>query len=269
MSVLQLKGELTILKLGGSVITRKDKPLTPNTHAIKRLAEEISRADCKPLIIIHGGGSYGHPIAKKYGIAEGFKDKSQIFGVSETHEAMMCLNDLLVRILLEHSLPVFSFSPSSFIVTRNGRIQTLNEEALKAALESGLIPVLYGDVVFDVEKGFAILSGDQIAAALAIRLNAERIIMGIDVDGLYDSDPKINPSARLIDEISLKNLTTIVRQIGGSQVPDVTGGMLGKILELRSAVERGVRALIINALSPDNVYKALKGEDVIGTRIKR
>jgi len=267
--VLQLKDKLTILKLGGSVITKKDKPFTPNVHAIKRLAEEISKANFKPLIIIHGGGSYGHPLAKKYGIAEGFKNDSQLFGVSETHEAMVTLNSLLVKSLLEYRLPAFSFPPSSFIITRNSRIETFNEEILKAALELGLIPVLYGDVVFDVERRFAILSGDQIAAALAIRLDAEKIIMGIDVDGLYDSDPKRNPSAHLITDITLKSLTKLIRNISGSQVPDVTGGMLGKILELKVAVEYGVEALIINALSPNNVYKALKGEEVVGTRIKQ
>jgi len=103
-----------------------------------------------------------------------------------------------------------------------------------------------------VEWGFTILSGDQIAAALAVKLNAERIIMGIDVDGLYDSDPKRNFSARLITEVSLKDFAKLIRHIGGSQVPDVTGGMLG-----------------VNALSPNNIYKALKGEEVVGTRIKR
>jgi len=264
-----LKSKLTILKLGGSVITRKDKPLTPNIQVIKRLAEEISRADFHPLIIIHGGGSYGHPVAKKYRIADGFKDGSQIFGFSETHEAMMRLNSLLIRNFLEYGLPAFSISPSSFIMTRKGRIGTLNEEILKTALEFGLIPVLYGDAVLDAEQGFAILSGDQIAAVLAIKLDAERIIMGIDVNGVCDSDPKRNPSARLIEEISLKDFERIMGQIGGSQSLDVTGGMLGKILELKAAVEYGVEALIINALLPDNVYRALKGEDVVGTRIRR
>jgi len=269
MTVLSLKGRLTILKLGGSVITKKDKPLTPNVQAIKRLAEEIFKADFKPLIIIHGGGSYGHPVAKKYRIAEGFKDDSQLFGFSETHEAMVALNSLLIRSFLEHRLPAFALSPSSFIVTRKGRIKTFNEKPLKIALKLGLIPVLYGDAVFDVEWGFTILSGDQIAAALAIKLNAERIIMGIDVDGLYDSDPKRNASARLITEVSVKDFAKLIRHISGSQVPDVTGGMLGKILELKVAVERGVEALIVNALSPNNIYKALKGEEVVGTRIKR
>lgn len=264
-----MKGRLTILKLGGSVITKKDKPLTPNVQAIKRLAEEIFKADFKPLVIIHGGGSYGHPVAKKYRIAEGFKDGSQLFGFSETHEAMVALNSLLIRSFLEHRLPVFALSPSSFIVTRKGRIKTFNEEPLRIALKLGLIPVLYGDAVFDVEWGFTILSGDQIAAALAIKLNAERIIMGIDVDGLYDSDPKRNASASLIAEVSVKDFAKLIRHISESQATDVTGGMLGKILELKVAVEHGVEALIVNALSPNNIYKALKGEEVVGTRIRR
>jgi isopentenyl phosphate kinase len=264
-----LRNRLTILKLGGSVITVKDKPLTPNVHAIKRLAEEISRAEARPLIIVHGGGSFGHPLAKKYGISEGFKDASQVFGASETHQAMVSLNDLLVKSLLEHDLPAFSISPSSFIMTRNGRIQDLNEEILGTMLESGLIPVLYGDVVMDSERGFAILSGDQIAAALAVKLKAERIIMGIDVDGLYDSDPKSNPDAQLINHISAKELPLALRHVGPSRVPDVTGGMMGKILELKVAVESDVEVLIINALSPENVYRALRGEDVVGTRIER
>jgi len=264
-----LKSNLTILKLGGSVITKKDKPLTPNLQAIKRLAKEISQADFKPLIIIHGGGSYGHPIAKKYRITEGFMDDSQLFGVSETHEAMVTLNALLIGNLLKCGLPAFSLPPSSFFLTKKGRIQTFNERILIMALKLGLIPVLFGDVVFDVEQGFVILSGDQIAAALAIRLNAKRIIMGIDVDGLYDSDPKRNPSARLLGEVSLKTLSKMMRHISGSQELDVTGGMLGKILELKAAVEHGVEALIVNALSPNNIYKSLKGEEVVGTRIRR
>jgi len=251
------------------VVTKKDRPLIPNLQAIRRLAAEISKADFKPLIIIHGGGSYGHPIAKKYRITEGFKNDSQLLGVSETHEAMVTLNNLLVRNLLERGLPAFSLPPSSFVLTKKGRIQTFNEEILKMTLTLGLIPVLYGDVAFDVEQGFTILSGDQIAATLAIMLNAERIIMGIDVDGVYDSDPKRNPSARLLSEISLRDLANLIGRIGGSQDPDVTGGMLGKILELKAAVEHGVEALIVNALSPNNIYKSLKGEEVVGTRIRR
>jgi len=263
-----LRDKLTVLKLGGSVITRKDKPLTPNVDAIERLADEIFRADPKPLIVIHGGGSYGHPIAKKYRISEGFKEETQLFGLSETHQAMISLNSLLTKTFLEHGIPAFSISPSSFIITRKGRIQRLNLKVLRLALTFGMVPILYGDAVLDDELGFTILSGDQIAVVLAVKLKAERIIMGVDVDGLYDSDPKISPSAHLIPELSLREYANVISQVGESISPDVTGGMLGKILELRAAVENGIEALIVNALKPDNIYRALKGEEVVGTKIR-
>ncbi|UCH38405.1 MAG: hypothetical protein JSV76_06030, partial [Candidatus Bathyarchaeota archaeon] len=52
--------KLTLLKLGGSVITNKEKPCTPNHSVIMRLAHEIKRANITPLVIVHGGGSFGH-----------------------------------------------------------------------------------------------------------------------------------------------------------------------------------------------------------------
>ena len=79
------------MKLGGSVVTIKDKPLTPNRKTIVRLADEIQRANVKPLIIIHGGGSFGHTVAKEYEIAGGYKNSRQLIGLSKTHQAMLAL----------------------------------------------------------------------------------------------------------------------------------------------------------------------------------
>ncbi|MBS7631517.1 amino acid kinase, partial [Candidatus Bathyarchaeota archaeon] len=63
---------LIILKLGGSVVTEKDKPVTPNKENIKRLSREIAEAGEGELILIHGGGSYGHPVADEYNLSEGY-----------------------------------------------------------------------------------------------------------------------------------------------------------------------------------------------------
>ncbi|MCW4020495.1 MAG: isopentenyl phosphate kinase [Candidatus Bathyarchaeota archaeon] len=263
-----MKSKPVILKLGGSVVTEKDKVLTPNLQAIQRLAEEISRAGVSPIVIVHGGGSYGHPIARTYKIAGGFTDQAQLIGFSKTHEAMVSLNKLLVKSLLGQGVPAFGLAPSSFIVTKKGRIQVFGKEPLTLAIKNGLIPVLYGDAVLDIDQVFAILSGDQIAASLAVKLNAERLIMGADVDGLYESDPKIDPSANLILHLTLGELQRLKDKIGGAGVPDVTGGMWGKVSELMSPVAHGVQTMIVNALKSGNIYKALRGEEVVGTRIE-
>ena len=255
------------MKLGGSVITIKEKPYTANFDAIKRLAGEIQRANVKPLVTIHGGGSYGHIAAAKYHIKEGYRDASQIMGFSKTHQAMTTLNKLVVDALIDHDIPAFGMPPSSFTLMKRGEIWILGMEALKEAIKKGLVPVLYGDVAFDLDKGFNILSGDKIAGFLAVRLDAKRIIMAVDVDGILTDDPKLEPCAKLIPHITLSELEILQAKIGESRNSDVTGGMPGKMSELAGPVGCGVEALIVNALKPNNIYKALRGEKIIGTKI--
>lgn len=257
-----------ILKLGGSVITHKEKPLTSNREAMNRLAHEISSANVSPLVIIHGGGSFGHPIAREYEINEGFKNLSQIMGFSKTHQAMTELNNIVIDALISRNIPAVEVQPSSFIITKSGRIKTLDNKVIEKLLEKGFVPVLYGDAVLDSEKGFAILSGDQLVSSLARQLAAERIIVGVDVDGLFTSDPKKDKNAKLVRHITLVELKKMQFGIRGATMTDVTGGMLGKISELIPAVEARISVLIVNASKPDNVYRALKGQKVVGTLIE-
>jgi isopentenyl phosphate kinase len=263
-----LRNKLLVLKLGGSVITEKARPLTPNFPAIKRLADEIFQAQPSKLILVHGGGSFGHPIAEKYGIADGFKDKSQLAGFSETHEAMVSLNKIILESLLRKGVPAFGMAPSSFIITKSGRIHVFNKETLKQAVKMGLVPVLYGDVVLDLNMGFTVLSGDQLASFLAEKMKAQRLIMGVDVDGIFTDDPKKNPSARLIQHLTLAELKNPKNRISGTGVTDVTGGMLGKVSELTLLVTKGIETMIVNASKSGNIYKVLKGEKVVGTKIE-
>lgn len=70
---------MIILKLGGSIITRKDKTKpTLNPANLERIAQEISVAKIKKLIIIHGAGSFGHPYAQKYGIGSVIKNDREL-----------------------------------------------------------------------------------------------------------------------------------------------------------------------------------------------
>lgn len=260
--------KLVLLKLGGSVITNKEIPKTPNKDVINRIAKEISDAKLGRLIIVHGGGSFGHPIAKQFKIKEGFKEQFQIQGFSQTHQAMLELNQHVVDALIRHNIAAFSISPSSCIATKAGRIQDFYYSIITKLLDTGFIPVLFGDAVLDNTLGFTILSGDQLVAALAIRFKADKIIIGVDVDGLYTADPS-DDSAQLIPYIPSHNLKALMHNIGEAKGNDVTGGMKGKILELTPALNANIKTIIVNAMKEGNIYKALKGEKVIGTLIDK
>jgi isopentenyl phosphate kinase len=136
-------------------------------------------------------------------------------------------------------------------------------------LKIGLLPVLYGDTVLDEKLGFTVLSGDQLVSALATKFNAQRIIVGVDVDGLFDADPKIEGKARKFAHLTLDELKQLQEHVGKSTACDVTGGMFGKIVELLPALEQGIPVTIVNATKHGLVYKALKGENVEGTLIEK
>lgn len=265
----EAKSKLVVLKLGGSVITDKGKPMTPNLDAIQRLAKEIADANVERLIIVHGGGSFGHPLARQYEIKEGYEEPSQIQGFSKTHQAMLELNKLVVDALISHNIAAFSVSPSSCIVTKASRIYVFYDSSLKRLLDMGFVPVLFGDAVLDNKIRFTILSGDQLVATLATKFKANRMLFGADVDGLYTADPKTDDSAKLITHVKLQELKTLLHSIEEAKATDVTGGMFGKILELVPAIEAGIPTIIINAAKEGNVYRALRKEKVVGTLIQK
>ena len=259
----------TILKIGGSVITDKNGELAAKTKTINRLVEEIKKAKLANLIIVHGGGSFGHPTAKKYAIKDGLKQDSQKVGFAETHHVMTVLNGLVMDALIWHNIPALSITPSSCMITKNGRISYFEEKIITTLLDMSIVPVLYGDAILDDQLGFTVISGDQIVTHLARKFGADRIIMGVDVDGLFDSDPKEIKNSKLYLKLNLEELKKIKNSIGTSTTSDVTGGMLGKINELSLAIEQNIPISIINANKPNRLYKALIGAKVEGTLFEK
>ena len=258
-----------ILKIGGSVITNKDGELAARTEVINRLAEEIQKAHVQGLVIVHGGGSFGHPTAQKYGIKEGLRDETQKVGFAETHHVMTVLNGLVMDSLVWHNIPAISVAPSCCVVTENGRIKTFEDAVFKLYLKMGFVPVLYGDATLDRKLGFTVLSGDQLVSHLARILGAKKVIIGVDTDGLYDADPKVEKNVKLYTHLNLSELEKIKTKLGGSTAPDLTGGMLGKVSELIPAVAEGIQVTMVNAAKPNRIYKALIGEVVESTVMEK
>lgn len=258
-----------VVKLGGSVITVKGQPFTPDHANIERLANEIAEARLPSLGVIHGGGSFGHTVAYEYDLIRGYQTPRQLMGFAKTKLAMTTLNTLVIDALIRNGVPAVPVQPSDFVRTKLGRLLIPAFNPVEALLGLGVVPVLFGDVVLDSELGFTILSGDQLAAWLVLTLRASTLIIGIDVDGLYTEDPKVNRDATLIEEITLPDLKRRLDTISGSNTTDVTGGMVGKIRELIPSVEQGVVVKLLNATVPRRFMRALQGEAVLGTIIRR
>ncbi|MEM5774710.1 MAG: hypothetical protein AAGU05_06870, partial [Anaerolineaceae bacterium] len=147
----------TYLKLGGSLITDKQSPHTPRLDVIERCMAEIKRGlACLPtgtLILGHGSGSFGHVPAKKYRTRQGAQTQEQWQGFVEVWQEARSLNQLVVDAGIRAGLPMMAFPPSAMIVTRGGMVAAWNIEPLLAAVRQGIIPLVFGDVVFDDDLG--------------------------------------------------------------------------------------------------------------------
>lgn len=256
--------KLIVLKLGGSIITNKREPFSFNRDVVLRIGKELKSSWPTPLVIIHGGGSFGHPIADAYEIKKGYQRAEQLKGFLETISAMKKLNELVVSTLSDVNLPVIGIPPSCTVITNNGNIETCNFDPIFSAMEIGLIPVMYGDAVFDRKLKFTILSGDALASYIATRLKAKQLIFAVDVDGVYGFDRETSQRF-LIEELTEKIHMNVKYE---ATEGDVTGGMFYKVEEALTAARHGVDVYIINGLVPGRIEAVIKGEKVIGTRVK-
>ena len=233
---------MIILKIGGSILTNKDAVSEVDTKSLKRIASEIKSSldnSFKELIIVHGAGSFGHPPAKKYKIGERF-DESEYpqkrIGFCETQNAVKKLNMYICEAFIDEGLPVVAIPASSFMRATNKRITEGNLDSFKRYLDKGFIPVIYGDVVLDEELEICVISGDQLIQYLAKNLNPDMVVLGTDVDGVYNKNPKTHDDAIFFDKFSsLDDLDTFE----GTTNVDVTGGMVGKIKELLYLADLG------------------------------
>ncbi len=270
---LKPNDDLIVIKLGGSVITRK-KDDTPelNEKNLRRLAGEIADAlaeNGKRLFIVHGAGPFGHIFAKRYNLHLGLSDEKQIEGIGITHRWMQLLNYEVVKALQEAGVKAMPFQPSAGGILCDGKLVQFPLNVVEKFLDMGLVIVSHGDVLLDNRTGIGILSGDHLAPYVAHNLRASRLILGTDVDGVFTKDPNKNPDAKLIPVITPKNIDHVVEELTGSTGTDVTGGMARKVLELLDLAEKGVESEIINIEKPGILYKALTGERGLGTIIKK
>lgn len=259
---------MIFLKLGGSLITDKTGVEVVRPDVLARLADEIAQARAEHpglrLLVGHGGGSFGHVAAAKYGTRRGVETAVQWHGFAEVHAAMARLNRLVVEALLAAGVPALSLQPSAFAFCADGRLVNIASTPPWAALDAGLVPVIYGDVAFDVSRGGTIISTEEIMAALAVDLRPSWLLLAGMTDGVLDQ------SGQPIPTITPANLPQIEAALGGSHGTDVTGGMASKVRGMLAltAQHPALQVRIFSGLMAGVVEQVLVGpETAVGTLI--
>jgi isopentenyl phosphate kinase len=253
-----------IVKLGGSVITRKREVERPRAKVLARLAEEIAGAPHERLVLLHGAGSFGHPGAKKFGLAlapnSSQSAAERARGAAIVATEVRRLHLLVLRALVRSGLAPASVPIATHARNRAGALVAFDPVPFADALGRGLVPVSFGDVVPDELWGASILSADTIAERLVEPLSVRRVIFVSDVPGVLEGPPRGRRTAvaELTDSV-------VDRLRPSSGAVDVTGGIRGKAEAMLRIARLGADAALISGLSDGGLSRALRGESVYGS----
>ncbi len=276
---------LVFLKLGGSLITDKLRPHTPRLKTLKDLASQIAsarNADPNLLLLLgHGSGSFGHVVAKKYKTREGLpppfsspipkktgrgQEGNYWRGFSEVWHEADALNQFVMSALREANIPAMAMPPSSSVVARDGQVATWNLDPIRSALSKEIVPVIYGDVIFDEVRGGTILSTEDLFMHLAREMRPQRILLAGIEEGVYADFPARKQQVKRVTPGSFQEVRA---SVGSSAGTDVTGGMQSKVQQMVELVKStsGLTIQIFSGLNSGNVQKALLGKE-LGTLIE-
>ncbi len=244
---------MIIIKLGGSVITDKKLYRRFRADAVSSIMDYLKILD-DGLIIVHGGGSFGHIKSLEYGLPGPANERSRI-GFVIVHRDMSDLNGLVLSAAIERGIPAVTVPFSSISCCGRTDYSIFRDYAL-----NGFVPVSYGDVYIKDEDTYGIYSGDDIVYDLAKLFRPDKVMFLTDVDGIYDKDPKTSADARLLENLESSFAL-------GSVENDVTGGMMNKVKAMRGISEYCNNVYLINGFHPERIISAGKN-GFIGTVIK-
>jgi isopentenyl phosphate kinase len=240
-----------ILKLGGSLITDKTRPFSIRYKVLKRLAQELARAyrECCPkIIIVHGGGSFGHHVVSIHG------GVGTLESITQTIMFMRELSMIISDIFTLYGLPIVVFDTHALAMLQDDELYMYVNPILRS-LDLGLIPLLYGDIVFG--NKVRVVSGDEITWYLGNHFDSSRLLFATTVDGVFNKDPSAS-DAKLLEIVRLSDLSNIL--FGNVQGVDVTGGMRLKLeLAYKYYSDKIKEVLIFNGLVEGRTYEAICG----------
>lgn len=274
--------ELAFLKLGGSLITDKMKPYTPLLDVMEDLALQIATSlQTQPnlrLVVGHGAGSFGHVAASEYKTRDGYPQPSPLThrerdtteenywkGFAEVWYQASTLNRYVMEALHKAGLRTIALPPSASVIASGGQVAVWETTPIRMALAAGIVPVIFGDVVFDEVRGGTILSTENLFTFLVKALHPDRVLLAGIEEAVWEDFPE---RKRPIERITPESFEGIRHGVGGSAAADVTGGMEAKVREMLDLIQEnpGLKIQIFSGTQPGNLVRALLG-DKLGTEI--
>ena len=244
-----------VVKLGTSTLAHKTGKLNIRRMTnLTRILADLQNAGHEMILVSSGAVGLG---VGKLNLPERPKDTpgKQAAAAVGQGELMHIYDEMFGK----YGVTVAQILLTKSIISTPDRVRNVRN-AIDALTRVNCIPIVNeNDTVAIDELELEIGENDSLSAVVADIAGAEALIILSDIDGLYDSDPKQHPDAKIIPVV--EEIDGYIEQIAGGAGSSLgSGGMATKINAARIATASGVDMIIMNGRNPEDLYRLFDGE---------
>jgi glutamate 5-kinase len=248
-----------VVKVGTSTLTAGTSSLSPaRMLEIVRQVVQLHNQGCRVVLVSSGAMAAGRERLAFPHLPRDIPAKQMLSAVGQPR--LMALYEQLFDI---YKLPV-----AQVLLTRTDladRARYLNSRnTLSALLQQRVIPIVNENDTVATEE-IRLGDNDNLSALVANLIEADLLVMLTDTPGLFTADPRTDPAARLIDDITSAAIPKSVWDAVGTPGKLGTGGMLTK-LQAADLARRSGTAVVVAGGSEENVLPRLVAGEKVGTR---
>lgn len=253
--------DLVVVKVGGSVLTRKWSAREFDPSNVDRLVRGVARAGGAlygRVVLVLGGGSFGHQIFLDHDIEGGQPVHEEATAVS-VNVALADYARQVVDRFRDHDVPAVHVG----LTGQDGVVRGWPGlvDAVGHAVAAQHVPVVSGGVLAVIDDGLSAVSSDRIATGLAVACGASAVVMVSNVPGVLEVS---GGEETVVPTVCRAELDRLIRSSG---VLDRTGGMREKVTSLTDAADCGVAGIITGEEVLDDARLLLVPDRLSGTRV--
>ncbi len=247
----------TVIKVGTSTLTYENGKI--NYRRIESL--------CKVLADLQNSGEDIMLVSSgAIGVGMGKTGLSVRPSEMKKKQALAAIGQCELMFMYDKLFGEYNHSVAQILLTADAvetqsKRQNINN-TIDELLNMGIIPIINENdtVAIDELEGNNIGDNDMLSAIVSHIINADRLVILTDIDGLYDSNPHKNPKAKKLEVV--ESITrSVMDMAAGTGSNRGTGGMITKLQAADYATKRGIEVYIINGENPKNIYSVFEGKN--------
>ena len=249
-----------VIKVGSSTLTYENgKPNLRRIEQLCRVVSDLKNRGMEVIIVSSGAVAVGVNRLRLPGRPSDTKGKQAAAAVGQC--------DLMS--IYDRSFGEYGYVSAQILLNRDviehedRKTNIIN--TFRALLDFGAVPIVNENDSVSVEE-LVFGDNDNLSAIVASLVEAQGLIILTDIDGYYDDDPRENPDAHIIHQLS--SITDeMIEAAGGNGSNRGTGGMRTKLEAARYAGEHGIETVIMSGDNPKKIFDLFDGH-FVGTHIK-